>query len=296
GYDTSFMAGIPGFYAYFGWVPSWPRPRVVVRAADLPADGPSVRLRRAPLVRLIRAEGDVGRLYRREQADVVGAAVRPLFTKDHRKFRLHELLTDAGRVCGYVAGEVATADETRTLRVHELGGFTTAVGRRRLLRAIQRLAAAGDCEAVRLPCDPDHPFAAVLRPLTCTFIQDYHSNGADLIRIINLGPTLRKMARELTARLAATDLVGRRDSLTLVLPDQEATLVMDRGRVRVAARVDPAAPRVGGPWQTARLLIGSDEPAAVVETGGLTCPRRARPWVNALFPRRRHQTLRIDHY
>ncbi len=297
GYDTSFMAGIPGFYSRFGWVPFCGRTAVRLRTADLPADGPTVRLRRAPLVRLIRAEGHVGRIYRREQADVVGAAVRPLFTKDHRKWPLHELLTDSGRVCGYVAAEVVTGgDEARTLQVHELGGVATAAGRRRLLAAIRRLAADADCRTVRLPCGADHPLAASLRALTCTFTADYHRNGADLIRVINLRSTLAKMAGELSARLAATDLAGRRGSLTIVLPEEDATLVMDRGRVRVAAGVDPSAPRVGGPWHTARLLIGADDPAAVLETGGGACPRPARPWVAALFPRRRHQSLRIDHY
>ncbi|NLF30934.1 MAG: GNAT family N-acetyltransferase [Planctomycetes bacterium] len=296
GYDTSFMAGLAGFYTHFGWAPSWPRSRVMVQAANLPADGPQVRMRPAPLVRAIRAAGEVGRLYRREQADVVGAAVRPLFTKDHRGWRLHELLTARGGVCGYVASEIDTANGTRTLKVHELGGFSTAAGRRRLLGAIRRLAADGDCKSVVLPCDGDHPLAPSLRGLTCTFVQDYHATGANLIRIINLRSTLRKMAGELAVRLAAGALTGRSGALTIDLPDQAETLVIDRGRVSVAARVDPAAPRVGGTWHAARLLIGADDPQTIIANGGLNCPREAQPWVNALFPRRRHQDLRIDHY
>ena len=296
GYDVSFMAGIPGFYTHFGWAPSWPRARVEMAVTALPTRGQEVRLCKAPLIRLIRAEGDVGHLYRREQADIVGATVRPLFTKDHRKWRFHELLAGSGRVCGYVASEVDTNDDTRTLKVHELGGFSSAAGRRRLLEAIRQLAVANDCKAIHLPCNPDHPMAPALRMLTCRFLQDHHGNGGNLFRVINLRSTLRKMARELGVRLAATGLANRRGALTFVLPDQAATLEIDRGRVRVARRVDPKAPRVGGTWHAARLLIGADEPGHVIETAGLTCHRDAHPWVEALFPRRRHRESRIDHY
>jgi len=296
GYDTSFMAGIPDFYARFGWVPAWGRPRIEIPVGSLPEPALSCRLRRASLLRMIRAEGSVGRIYRREQADVVGAAVRPLFTKDHRGWRFHEMLTSSDRLCGYIAHETKTITDVRTLVVYELGGFGSTQGRRRLLGALRELAAAQRCTSVHLPYGPDHPLAAQLRTLKCAFIVDHHGTGGDLVRIINLPSTLRKMAGELTARLARSPMARRSGSLAIVLPDQQATLVVRRGCVSARSGAVAGAARVGRNWNTARLLIGSETPAAVIDTGDLKCPASARPWVEALFPKQRHQYLRADAY
>jgi len=296
GYDTSFMAGIPGFYTHFGWVAAKTRHRVEIPVKSLPDDTPAPPMRRGSLLRMIRAEGDIGRIYRREQADVAGAAVRPLFTKDHRHWRLTEILDPRRRVCGYVAGRTATIHDIRTLIVYELGGATTATGRRRVLAALRHLATAENCTAIHLPYGPDHPLAPALRLLRCSFIESCHGTGGDLIRIINLRSTLRKMAAELTARLADSPMARRSGALTVVLPDQRATLVARPGCVSVAGEVAADAPHVGGTWDAARLLIGSDTPAAVIETGGLKYPTAARPWVEALFPKRRQQHLRADDY
>jgi len=296
GYDTSFMAGIPGFYAHFGWVPSWSRRRIEINVGSLPDDTPAPHMRRASLLRMIRAEGPIGRIYRREQAGVVGATVRPLFTKDHRHWRLVELLDPRRRVCGYIASTIRSAHEFTILTVHELGGVTTPAGQRRVLAALRQMATDNDCMRIHLPYGPEHPLAPALRLMRCSFIEDYNDTGGDLIRIINLPTTLRKMAAELTARIADSPMTGRSGAVTLALPEKEVTLVIRRGRVSVAPAPVPDAPRVGGNWHTARLLIGADAPGAIAEFGKLRYPSAARPWIKALFPKYRHESLRADTY
>ena len=292
GYDISVMAGIPGFYTRFGWVPSKPHCRTEIKTDDLPDDSPVWKRRRASLTKMIRAEGAVGRIYNREQADVSCAAVRPLFTKDHRHWQFCQLCDTRGRVRGYMATQV----KDQTLVVHELGGFSTPAGRAELLRQLRDVATSAGCEQVHLPYGPDHPLGALLRRLTATVTLSSSADGGHLIRVINLKSTLRKMASEFSSRIAASPTAGRDGALTLKTPHQSATLVIRRGSVSVAETPPPGADALRGGYDIARLIVGADDPGAVIEAGGLTCTRGARAWADVLFPRLRQQHLRADSY
>ena len=117
---------------------------------------------------------------------------------------------------------------------------------------------------------------------------------ARMVRIINLAQTLEKMAGELERRLRASHLANWQGRLTIAEPREQATLAIDRSKVKVIKVQGPRGrpgPRAGrtrhairGGDEIARLLSGSDEPQEVIEGGKMRLSGDARRLAAVLFP------------
>lgn len=290
GYDLSVLFGIRNFYGRFGFTQAWPDCTVELPGDKVWPGRPTLRRRRGDMVQLLRAQGEVGRIYNRDYADRVGAADRPVYTLDLHRWRLDELIDRQKKVRGYLATQV----DGTTLRIWEVGGFTTPAGCAELLGHIQQLARESKCAAVVLQLGLGHPLLEPLRRTGCKISLEYIGDGGAMVLVVNLASALTKLSGELTRRLAASPLARYSGALAIQLNEQRATLAIQRGQVSLAQRAIKATARLSGGPDVARLLIGADAPTVVIQAGGIKCAGNAALLAEALFPARSPFLPRAD--
>ena len=284
GYDMTLLFGIGDFYHRFGYVPAWPEATWTVAVSDLPAERPKARLRRLR-ARDIEA---INRIYNRESAGRTGTAVRS--AGGRRRLPDHWQGFGWERAAGSLSGYVLLTVENERLVWRESGGAVDEV-----LRALAWIGRRHGCREVRF--DTLHYESALcerLRRLNSRLEQHYVKNGGAMVRIINLAQTLEKMAGELERRLRASRLANWQGRLTIAEPREQATLAIDRPKVKVIKVQGPRGrrgPRAGrtrhairGGDEIARLLSGSDEPQEVIEGGKMRLSGDARRLAAVLFP------------
>lgn len=289
GYSLSVLFGILDYYRRFGYCQAWPYVR-----ADLDVDRMSdhprmLWRRRGALTDLVRAEGAIGRIYNRDYAERVGSAERPLFARNVRTWNVHELIDQAERVRGYTATEV----DGKSLQVWEVGGFRSPVGREELLAQLRDLARRQGCDTVKLFLGLGHPLMTLARRRNCRIVAEHVRDGGPMARIVDLGRAVEQLCPELTRRLQASYLPRFAGTLELAWADQQ-TAVAIRGR-----EVRPTKPRSTPPHclrgdELVQLLLGSDDPAAVIDDGRFRLTGQARQLAAALFPQRYPYMMRAD--
>jgi len=284
GYDLTMLFGIQDYYDRYGYVNAWPNTIYTIKTADLPAKGPSVGLRPFSPKNL----DELTKLYNRAYARRTGTAVRLRFPRSHcPPHWVGRFWQASGRPVGYVATHAG--DDMLSCREH--AGDPDAV-----LGVLRKLADNAKCRNVRfLALHGATPLAARLRRENCSLTTDYKRSANAMIHVLSLCSTLSKMANELARRLKQSPLHAWRGALLIANGREKLTLSINRGRVRVAP---PARTKnvIRGGEAIGRLLIGSDDPDAVIDGGGIRTAGDARTLARALFPNEHPDLCSLDRY
>lgn len=273
GYDMSVLFGIHDFYHKFGYVRAWPSTAHVVRLADLPGEPPAVRLRKFA----VRARKDLTALYNRQYAAVTGTAVRPTYQKSRRPGQWQGFGW-AGR-SGRLAGYLLAGCHRGRLSCPEACGDAGQV-----LRAAAALARKRSCYEVRFdPLPYDGPLARRIRRGTCRVESHYVKGGGPMVRTVNLPRVLEKMAGELWRRLRGSPLAGWRGRLLVADAEAKGVLSVGPSGVRLSAG-GTSRHAIRGGYEIAQLLLGTDEPAEIVQAARIRLSGDARKLLPVLFP------------
>lgn len=285
GYDLSLLFGLEDFYDKFGYVRAWSDTIWTVRAGDLPAEGRDIQVRRfRPSYR-----PDIDGIYNRDNAMATGTAVRPTYPRFmHPRPMEGHLWTDArGRPAGYVV----LLRRGAQVECGEVGGDIEQA-----LRVLAKLARRWRCQEIRFSTFSDaSPLIRRLRQGTCSAETHYVRAGGAMVATINLASALRKMARELERRRAASHLARWRGNL--VVADERERVTLCLGRSRITVREGGASEHaIRGGAHLAQLLIGADDPAAIIDAAGMRTSGEARSLAEVLFPNQHPQLSQRDRY
>ena len=273
GYDLSLLFGISDFYHRFGYTRAWSESDYIIGLGDLPKEKPNVRLGTFNP----KPRNDTAALYNRAGAGLTGTAVRPTYTRIPwpRPMQGRRWTDARGRLAGYVVFEVHDG----RFECCEACGNVDAI-----LRVLAVLARQYACREVRLETMHDaSPLIRRVRRGTCRVETRHHRCGGAMVALVDLPAALEKMRGELSRRLRQSHLAGWRGSLLLVHGREAATLAIDRSRVRVTVGGTSKHAIRGGDG-IVQLLIGTDEPAAVIEATRLKPTGDARRLADILFP------------
>ena len=286
GYDFSMLFGISDFYHKFGYIRAWSHLAYIADVNDLPQEPPAALLAKFTP----KHREDLAELYNRENAGFTGSAVRPTYwvNRNPKKWQGYLWTGKGGRPTGYVI----VAVNPDNIECMEAVGDVEQV-----LRSMVVLARKSLRTTVRFA--PGFPYqselAKRLRRGNCRAEMRYHRCGGAMVRTVNLAQALQKMAGELSARLGRSHLAKWRGELGIADGREEANLKIAGGKATV---VPPGATRheVRGGDEIAQLLIGTDEPAEVMESAGTKLSGDASELVAVLFPNQ-HPTLAVwDRY
>jgi hypothetical protein len=287
GYEMTMLFGIDDYYDRYGYVSAWPEVHYTIRRYDLRFRGP------APAAREFQPRylDELTKLANRYYGRCTGTAVRTTFPEprgdDKRCWQRLVWLGANRRPAGYVV-----VDPTdKHLTCHEHAGDPDDV-----LRALVEPARKSDHTEIRfLTLHGATPLAAKLRRMNCRTETSYRRCGGAMISTLNLRSTLTKIAPELSRRLKRSPLDGWRGPLLIGDEREKVTLLVNRGNVRVAPATRTKHAIRGGE-AIARLLLGSDEPDAVIEGGGIRTTGDARLLSCVLFPNEHPNLCSLDRY
>jgi len=284
GYDMSVLFGISDFYHRFGYVRAWPERTYLVRAESLPPAPPGMKLRPFAL----RHRDDLARLYNRCNTHLTGTAVRPTFGARDKGWQGYLWSAPDGQPAGYV---IVSERKSKQFELIGHAGDPQAV-----LGALGKLARTHRAREARLySLHHDSDLARTLRRGNCSVETHYLRSGDAMIRTLNLAATMKKMCRELSARLRRSHLADWRGNLLIADSREEVLLKIDRSRVATApaGRTKHA---IRGGHEIAQLLIGADEPREIVEAGGIRLRGDAGRLIDVLLPNQRPALAAWDHF
>jgi hypothetical protein len=285
GYDLSILFGIDDFYHRFGYVRAWGETAWTVRREDLPAGGPKVRLRKFRPVH----RDDIAAIYNRENATQTGTAVRPTYPRLVYGDAQEGYLWTDGR--GRPVGCVGVGVKPGFLECVDACGDAEQV-----LRVLARLAARAERQEIQFSMFSDtRPLIRRVREGNCRAETRYRRCGGSMVATINLVSTLAKMAPELQRRLAASHLARWRGNLLVADAREEAVLRIDRSRVKVG-EAGKAEHAIRGGDRIAQLLIGADDPGAIIEAAAMKTAGEARRLAEVLFPNEHPQLNLRDRF
>ncbi len=283
GYDLSMLFGIEDYYDRYGYVNAWPETTYTIKTSDLPVKGRAVRLRPVSA----KDFDGLTKLYNRTYARCTGTAVRSTFPLSHSPNWRYLFWQESRRPAGYVVTH--THGDTLTCRGH-------AGDPDRVQGVLAHLADESKCHNVRFTAlHAATALAARLRRENCRVTTEYKRSAHAMIHVLNVRSTLGKMAKELSRRLKHSPLHVWRGQLLLANGREKVTLSINRGQVRVAppARTKHA---IRGGEAIGRLLIGSDEPDAVIDGGLIRTTGDTRMLAHVLFPNEHPELCQLDCY
>src|SRR5262245_21616620 len=286
GYDLSVICnGTERYYGRFGYVLGWPEHDFVVQTADLPNEP----LGFEPLKCATEQRADFAALYNCENASVTGTAVRPTFPHGKQPGNGRGLywFDEHGDTAGYIFFDVH--EPSNTLWHDDSAGDVE-----QRLRLLGTLARQLDCAQVR--CERlayRSTLGRRLRKLNCRAEAKYIQGGGWMMKVIDLGTLLEKLAPELERRLAGSPLAAWRGDLLVIGDDQQAMLTIDSGRVRVGPPRDSRHILRAGA-ALAQLVVGTDAPDELVATSQIELDGDAGLLLPALFPAQNPQMSNDD--
>jgi Acetyltransferase (GNAT) domain len=286
GYDLSVICnGTERYYGRFGYVFGWPEHDFVIQTEDLPNDPPNVELYECAT----EQRTDFAALYNRENDTVTGTAVRPTFPHGKHPGNGRGLYwtDERGAAGGYIFFDVH--EPSSTLWHDDSAGDVD-----QRLQLLGTLARRLGCAQVR--CERLAYRSALgrrLRQLNCRAEAKYVQGGGWMVQIINLGSLLEKLAPELERRLAGSRLAGWRGDLLVAGGDTQATLAIERGRVRVASPREAPHVLQAGP-ALAQLVVGTDTPYELAATAPIELSGDAGMLLPILFPAQNPQMSNDD--
>jgi hypothetical protein len=273
GYDISILFGIPGFYHKLHYTRAWIQSSYIVAVHDLPKEKPDRTFRKLSNNNF----KEITALYNRKSASLTGSAVRPTYQSLRKKETGYYWCNDAGNIIGYVRCDTSPGSLT----------CCEAVGDpEQVLRVLAALARKNTVREIRFQSlHYENPVTVRLRAGTCRQELRSHANGGPMIRIISLASTLEKLCGELSRQLKHSHLSGWSGDLLITSDEEKILLKITNGSVRVTAgKSSRNAIRAGK--ELAQLLIGTDDPLAVVHQYNMRLSGAARRLVPVLFPAR----------
>ena len=298
-YDFSVLFGIRDFYHRFGFVPAFPTVSHTVEVARLVHPPLKLRLRRVGYEQAVCGRGAIMRIYNREFALRTGSAERPIYTLIGGLSALPDQpeafeLTDAsGRARGYVVVRAAGEE----LKILEVGGLGPPCGVDQIVAALARLSGRRGCKRLVVEeMSHAHPLCVALRGGDCQVQMRHTRSGSAMARAISLRRCLDAMADELSERLAPSPAAGFAGRLRIAGDGETVDLLIARGRVRVEGPAGRTPHRIAAGPVAARLILGSDSPAALTIQSGVRYSGEALALAEALFPGQWPTLSQIDHF
>jgi hypothetical protein len=272
GYDLTILRG--RHYAKFGYVRAWNYVTYRLTPEEVvgrPTPRPYEALEPARL-------DEWAALYNESHRAYTGTAVRPTYRTDKGgELKVYGWTDETGHLAGYV--RALPSEDKKTLRCLEAAGDPEQG-----LAVLAEVFKAGAYEALTFFTLPHrHPLLATLRRGACVVETQYFHETGWRVRLVNLQSTLEKIRLQLEARLQRSGLAQWRGALYLDGGEQQANLNIAAGQVQIAPPA-PGAHSLRGGAALARLLIGSDEPAEVIQQAGMTCTGQAAELAEVLFP------------
>jgi len=208
---------------------------------------------------------------------LTGSAVRPTYQSLRKSELGYYWCNDIGNIAGYVRCDSSPDSLT----------CCEAIGDpEQALRVIAGIARKNNISSVKFQSfHHDSPVAIQVRAGSCRQELRYHANGGPMIRIMNLASILEKMCGEFSCLLKHSHLSGWTGDILITTEDEKVLLSVTNGRVRVATgKTSKHAIRAGK--ELAQLLIGTDDPLAIIRQFGIRLSGDARQLVPVLFPAR----------
>lgn len=269
GYDFTLLFGIPDFYHKYGFVRAWPQQTYVSRVDTLPKK--AMRLSRF----VPRHRDDLAGIYNLCYEGLTGTAVRPTYGKRKHGWQGYLWKTPAGKPAGYVIFDTGR------------GGFQVidaAGDGERIIAAVGSLARRRGANEVRWPAlHYLSETATILRRGDCRLDTEYFRSAKAMVRLLNLPSALKKIDRELAARLARSSMASWCGELVVADARHRASLHIDRGAVEIRGETASAHGVFGGE-EIAQLLIGTDDPAETAASWKTDLSGDAAGILPALFP------------
>jgi hypothetical protein len=271
-YDISLLIGIPNFYEQFGYRRAWTWLNATMETQRIRTEAMTGRLERCRS----GARAEMAALYNRENANLTGTAVRPVFPLGNP---LVESDVYLWRRDQRVAGFVSVGGSGNTLDVRSWAGDPEVI-----LRVVKRLAVARGVRSIQFEwIHYQSRLSRFLRRQDCDFKSDYRSSGGPMIRMVSLQRFVIRLRPELEDRLRRSCLSTWRGGLLLEDRQEAVTLRINQGKIQIA----PAAPSpnsISGGEAMAQLMFGTDEPHEVIDAGRIRLRGEAKILVPILFP------------
>lgn len=272
GYDLSILRG--RHYAKFGYVRAWNYVTYRLTLEEIPSPSIQTDYRRLGPDRM----DEIITLYNQSYQSFSGTAVRPTY----RMLKADDMgsygwFDDAGELAGYVRA-VPTEDK-KTLQCLEAAGDPQAG-----LSVLSSLFQEGEYETLTFFTFPhQHPLVSFIRRGSCIVENRFFYHTGWQVRIVNLQSTLHKIRPLLENRLQRSHLGSWQGSLHLDAGQHSACLAIRAGRLEIAV-ANPTPHQIQGGPAIARLLIGSDEPAEIIQQEQMLCSGQANELAQILFP------------
>lgn len=210
-------------------------------------------------------------------AGMTGSAVRPTYQSLQPNEIDYYWCSDSDAISGYVRCDITPDSFTC---------FEAIGDPEQALRVVGDLARKNSAQELCFRSfHYDSPVAVQLRAGNCRQEIRYHANGGPMIRILNLASTLKKLCGEFSQLLKHSPFSGWSGDLLVTTTDEKAVLKISKGCVTVGeGKSSKHAIRAGK--ELAQLLIGTDDPLAIVRQFGIRLVGDARKLVPVLFPAR----------
>ena len=266
-----------------------------VDVKNLPTDAPDVTLEHVH-VNEIASRKDLAELYNRDHKGLTGCSIRPTYHRgkcppnDEDDYPAYVFKDGDGKAVGYLYDGPWKDKEVHTCS-------DSAGDPEQILRVLGQKAREHKIDRVQFIKMPYHSaLARRIRQGEYTMEVNKTVNdgrSASQIRLINLRSTLEKIAPVLARRLDGSHLADWEGALTVAAEGQGASLVVKEGRVEVT---DPVASdhAIRGGQEVAQLLIGTEVPDEVCESGGIVLSGDAATLIEVLFPEQRGQMPNED--
>jgi hypothetical protein len=273
GYDLSILRG--RHYVKFGYARAWNYITYRLKPEEIPdlqIKYPYQKLNTEHITAMDCVYNETHQIFS-------GTAVRPTYR--HRpadEISAYGWFDENGKLIGYLRA-LPPEDEKENLQCLEAAGDP-----QQALAVMSDLFKQGEYKTMTFfTLPPQHPLLQLIRLGNCIVETRYFAASGWRVRIVNLHTTLEKIRPLLETRLRRSHLVDWRGQLVLDAGEQKATLDLRDGKIQLTEN-HVAEHRIHGGAGIGRLLIGSDEPAEVIQQEKMICTGDAQELARILFP------------
>jgi predicted N-acetyltransferase YhbS len=273
GYDISILRG--RHYVKMGYARAWNYIHYNIKPEDIT----KVKLQKPYQQLTVEQIGEVESLYNHAYSGISGTAIRPTYLKKHPDdLHMYGWFDEQGKLEGYIRAMPDEENPKEFQCVEAVGDPLQG------LAVLAELYQGRECEKLTCFTLPYlHPMLQYLRKGAVIVEDRYFDISGWRVRIINLHRTLTKLIPLIERRLVESRYANWQGSLLLDAGFVKASINMDRGRVEITEDGFTENVICGGA-DTARLLIGSDEPDEIIRQAGMECNGLSVALARVLFP------------